>query len=88
MGMNQDKHHTAGNSEPLPPAETGNASNPAPHNSDLEPDNNNQLLDGRAEKYLREVASPEDYPDEEDWQDAEKIMDGSEQTADDGKQDQ
>ena len=59
----------------MPPAETGNASNPSPHNDRLEPAaNNSQLLNERAEKYLRESASPEDYPDEQDWEDADKVL--------------
>jgi hypothetical protein len=51
----------------LPAAGTGNASNPSPH-EDLQPAGGNQLIDKRGEKYLREVASPEDYPDAEDEQ--------------------
>jgi len=57
----------------FPPADYGNASNPSPHNHDLEP-HSNQLLDKRAEKYLREVASPEDYPDAEDEQEMEETI--------------
>lgn len=51
----------------LPAADTGNASNPTPRNEEMEP-GKNQLLDERAEKYLREVSSPEDYPDAQDTQ--------------------
>jgi hypothetical protein len=57
-----------------PPAQTGNASNPSPNNADMEPQEGNQLLGEKAEKYLREVASPEDYPDEEDWEEANKTL--------------
>jgi hypothetical protein len=58
----------------MPPAETGNASNPSPHNDAMEPENKSQLIDERGEKYLREISSPEDYPDEQDWEDANKII--------------
>ena len=48
----------------LPKAGTGNASNPTPEDQETSagPD---QLIDKQGEKYLREVASPEDYPDAE-----------------------
>lgn len=45
-----------------PPANTGNASNPAP-DPQAEPNNGNQLLDKKAEKYLRESGTIEDLPD-------------------------
>ncbi len=57
----------------MPPANSGNASNPSPVN-EMEQTGNNQLLDEKAEKYLRESASIEDMPDEQDWQDAEKTL--------------
>ena len=60
--------------EHLPNAETGNASNPTPQDRGLEPQKN-QLIDERGEKYLREVASPEDYPDPQEAADAEKELD-------------
>jgi hypothetical protein len=59
--------------QPLPAADTGNASNPSPHTQDMEPANN-QLLDERAEKYLRESANIEDEPDAQDQQDADEII--------------
>lgn len=58
----------------LPPAETGNASNPTPHNKDMEPSANNQLLNERAEKYLRESANIEDEPDPQDQLDADELI--------------
>lgn len=67
--MNEDKKN-----QPMPPAETGNASNPSPHNQEFEPAGNNQLLDERAEKYLRESANIEDEPDAQDQQDADEII--------------
>ena len=42
--------------------QTGNASNPAPENGP-QPQNRDALIDEKGEKYLREVANPEDYPD-------------------------
>ncbi len=62
-------------SEPFGPAETGNASNPS-SNAGANAPNSNQLLDEKAEKYLRESAPVEDYPDEQDWEEANKIIDG------------
>ncbi len=72
--MTPDPKHASEPSENqnFPAADYGNASNPSPH-PDTQPASN-QLLDGRAEKYLREVASPEDYPDAEDEQDMEKTI--------------
>ncbi|HZH00661.1 MAG TPA: hypothetical protein VEX63_11590 [Flavisolibacter sp.] len=52
---------------------TGNASNPNP-NDGLDPDNDNQLLDSKAEKYIREVASIEDVPDAQDQQEMDELI--------------
>jgi hypothetical protein len=60
--------------EQMPAADYGNASNPSPHNSAAEPPAENQLLDERAEKYLREVASIEDVPDAQDQQDMDETI--------------
>ena len=54
----------------LPEAETGNASNPSPHNKNMEPDQYNQLLDKKAENYLREAGNIEDVPDAQEQKDA------------------
>ena len=56
----------------FPPADYGNASNPSPHPDEAPQEN--QLLGKRAEKYLREVASPEDYPDAEDEQEMDETI--------------
>ena len=48
------------------PVNIGNASNPSPRPDELEPMSDNQVLSEGAEKYLREVASVEDYPDARD----------------------
>ena len=59
----------------LPAAGTGNASNPPEKDDAFEPDNSSQLIDERGEKYLREVASIEDYPDAQDHQDMDATID-------------
>lgn len=56
------------------PANIGNASNPAPDESSLQDSPGNQLLDEKAEKYLREVASIEDVPDAQDQQEMDKSL--------------
>ncbi|RYZ30733.1 MAG: hypothetical protein EOO10_01740 [Chitinophagaceae bacterium] len=52
----------------------GNASNPAPRPDDAEPLSDNQILSEGAEKYLREVASIEDYPDARDDEEMDKTI--------------
>ena len=59
--------------EKFPAGDTGNASNPSSPNPGHETENNSQLLDGKAEKYLREVASIEDVPDDQDQQEMDEI---------------
>ena len=58
----------------MPAAGTGNASNPPLKDDAFEPENNNQLIDERGEKYLREVAPIEDYPDPQDDQDMDETI--------------
>lgn len=55
----------------MPPADTGNASNPSPHDHSMEPPANPQLLDKKAEKYIRESGNIEDMPDAEEREDAD-----------------
>lgn len=62
------------NSQKLPSADTGNASNPSPHSGNLEAVNNDQLLNEKAEKYLRESANIEDEPDAQDQQEADEVI--------------
>jgi hypothetical protein len=64
--------------EKLPSFNTGNASNPAPDDDSLSPSPGNQLLDEKAEKYLREVASIEDVPDAQDQHEMDKTLSGTE----------
>ena len=61
-------------SQKMPEAESGNASNLSSHDKEMEPANSNQLLDKRAEKYLRESANIEDEADPQDQQDADEII--------------
>jgi len=52
----------------------GNASNPSPRPEENEPLSDNQILSEGAEKYLREVASIEDYPDARDDEEMDEII--------------
>lgn len=74
----QDDKRTTGerpeNAKPVAP--TGNASNPTPYDEELNNAGNEQLLGKGAEKYLREVASIEDYPDPQEQKEAEDTLDG------------
>ena len=58
----------------MPSVNTGNASNPAPDDDSLSPSPGSQLLDEKAEKYLREVASIEDVPDAQDQKEMDEIL--------------
>jgi hypothetical protein len=50
----------------------GNASNAGPNDQSLESGENNQLLNDKAEKYMRQVTSPEEMPDAEERQDIDE----------------
>ena len=62
------------NNKAFEKAETGNASNPSPKNINDQRVSRNQLLDEKAEKYLRESANIEDEPDAQDQEDADETM--------------
>ena len=62
------------NDQKLPAADTGNASNPSPHNKNLEVASDEQLLSKKAEKYLRESGNIEDIPDAQDQQDMDDAI--------------
>lgn len=64
--------NTKDNRAKMNEADSGNASNPSPHDNKMEPASDNQLLNDKAEKYLREAGNIEDYPDAQDQQDAEE----------------
>jgi hypothetical protein len=70
--MDRNKRDQQG--QKLPEADTGNASNPSPHNKAMDTVSDNQLLDERSEKYLRESANIEDEPDPQDQQDADETL--------------
>ena len=53
------------------PVQTGNASNPSPEPMD---DQGKQLLNKKAEKYLREGGNIEDLPDPQEQQEAEELI--------------
>ena len=55
-----------------PAVNIGNASNPAPDPDGSQTTSGNQILPQEAEKYLREVASVEDYPDAQDDQEMDR----------------
>lgn len=55
------------------PANTGNASNPSPFDTD-DASTGKQLLDEKAEKYIRESGTIEDMPDEQDWEEANETI--------------
>jgi hypothetical protein len=62
------------NNQKLPAADTGNASNPSPHNKKMEPVSDEQLLNEKAEKYLRESSNIEEEPDAQDQADADEVI--------------
>lgn len=68
----QDKRNDIKKQGPVsePTVKTGNASNPSPDTGE-EKENTHQLLDKKAETYLRESGNIEDMPDARDEQDAE-----------------
>ena len=74
MSINNEHSNSMSPEEKLPAAPSGNASNPSPDDEPGIPQGANQLLGERAEKYLRESASIEDVPDEQDWQEADKVL--------------
>ena len=57
----------------LPAADTGNASNPTPH-AHQTPSNDQQLLNKKAETYLRESGNIEDMPDPQEEENAAETM--------------
>ena len=70
--MTKDQQNREGSEGRMPPADTGNASNPSPHDQQSEPNQQSQLLDEKAEKYLREAGNIEDEPDAQDQEEADE----------------
>ena len=72
MSAEQSQRSSADSKKPS--VNTGNASNPSPQDDSLAPSGGSQLLDEKAEKYLREVASIEDVPDAQDQQEMDQTL--------------
>jgi hypothetical protein len=72
--MTPDQTPMEGSEERLPTADTGNASNPSPHNKEMEPANHDQLLDDKAGKYIREAGNIEDVPDPQEQEDMDETI--------------
>lgn len=67
-------NNSARRADDLPAADTGNASNPSA-GSEERRSPGSQLLDEKAERYMREVANIEDVPDAQDQKDMDKTID-------------
>ena len=74
MSDEQNRNAPGPVNEKAPSVNTGNASNPAPDDDSLSSSPGSQLLDEKAEKYLREVASIEDVPDAQDQQEMDETL--------------
>ena len=74
MSIKQNDNTPYSEGGKLPAAGTGNASNPPEKDETFETDSSSQLIDERGEKYLREIASIEDYPDAQDQQDMDATI--------------
>lgn len=66
--LQQESNLVTPGDEQMQEAGTGNASNPSPQKGDAESSDDNQLLNKKAEKYLREAGNIEDVPDAQDQQ--------------------
>lgn len=74
--MERQKRDSGDFEQELPAADTGNASNPTPHDDKMIPEECNQLLGKRAETYIRESANIEDLPDPQQELNADEVIDG------------
>lgn len=73
--MNKNPNNNIYAKDAIPNKGTGNAINPpAPEDLQIPP---KQLLDEKAETYLREAGNIEDMPDEKDWKEANQIIEES-----------
>lgn len=70
--MENNRDHQ--NGQAFEQEQTGNASNPSPHNKSMEPELNKQLLGKKAETYLRESGNIEDLPDAQQQLDADERL--------------
>ena len=72
---NENSGKVPDNNEPYGSiANTGNTSNPPPQNDDLGTPAEAQLLNEKAEKYLREGGNIEDVPDAQDQQQMDEAL--------------
>lgn len=76
MSVTQPGNPTTPHESGGPDPRTGNASNPSPQEGNFASPEGSQLLNEKAEKYLREVASIEDVPDAQDQQDMDETLKG------------
>lgn len=60
-----------------PQADTGNASNPSPDAEGQVAPSGDQLLDKKAETYLREAANIEDLPDAQDEEEMDRTIENA-----------
>jgi hypothetical protein len=74
MPDEQNRNAEGPEDSPMPSVNTGNASNPAADDDSLHPSPGAQLLNEKAEKYLREVASIEDVPDAQDQKEMDETL--------------
>jgi hypothetical protein len=63
MAGEQNKNAQGGETSQTSIADTGNASNPSQDTNRFNPQPGSQLLDEKAERYLREAGNIEDMPD-------------------------
>ncbi|NTS42777.1 hypothetical protein HRG84_17905 [Flavisolibacter sp. BT320] len=74
MAIEENKNQPGTDNSKVPSTNIGNASNPGPGDEGVQAPTGNQLLDEKAEKYLREVASIEDVPDAQDQQEMDESL--------------
>ena len=72
--MADEQNRNTPNNEPSQSgaADTGNASNPSQFTERFQPQPGSQLLDEKAEKYLREAGNIEDMPDAQERNDLDE----------------
>jgi hypothetical protein len=82
--MQPDRNNSQPPEGSQPAVNIGNASNPSSDDLQNEPLSDNQILTAGAEKYLREVASVEDYPDANDDADMDKAIEDEKNSDENG----
>jgi hypothetical protein len=73
MSVNQEENPRKSGEEKISGGNFGNASNPSPYIRENNQTSNHQLLDEKAEKYIRESGNIEDMPDPQEQQDADEM---------------